>query len=72
MVPVVQLVRASDCGSESRGFEPHRAPNKKEGADYKLRPLFVFVNQAFTANKRHSPVNKEVKINIVRVATSSI
>ena len=29
MVPVVQLVRASDCGSESRGFESHRAPHKK-------------------------------------------
>ena len=27
MVPVVQLVRASDCGSECRGFESHRAPN---------------------------------------------
>ena len=25
MVPVVQLVRASDCGSECRGFESHRA-----------------------------------------------
>ena len=29
MVPVVQLVRASDCGSECRGFESHRAPNRK-------------------------------------------
>ena len=28
MVPVVQLVRASDCGSECRGFESHRAPNQ--------------------------------------------
>ena len=27
MVPVVQLVRASDCGSECRGFESHRAPD---------------------------------------------
>ena len=29
MVPVVQLVRASDCGSECRGFESHRAPTKR-------------------------------------------
>ena len=29
MVPVVQLVRASDCGSECRGFESHRAPNSE-------------------------------------------
>ena len=26
MVPVVQLVRASDCGSECRRFESVRAP----------------------------------------------
>ncbi len=26
MVPIVQLVRASDCGSEGRGFESHWAP----------------------------------------------
>ena len=30
MVAVVQLVRASDCGSECRGFEPHRPPAQKE------------------------------------------
>ena len=29
MVAVVQLVRASDCGSECRGFESHRPPNKE-------------------------------------------
>ena len=28
MVPVVQLVRASDCGSECRRFESVRAPQK--------------------------------------------
>lgn len=27
-VDVAQLVRASDCGSESRGFEPHLPPEK--------------------------------------------
>ena len=37
MVPVVQLVRASDCGSECRGFESHRAPQKKKED---IRPLF--------------------------------
>lgn len=26
MVAVVQLVRTSGCGSEGRGFEPHRSP----------------------------------------------
>ena len=27
-VAVAQLVRASDCGSEGRGFEPHIPPEK--------------------------------------------
>ena len=29
MVPVVQLVRASDCGSECRRFESVRAPKQE-------------------------------------------
>ena len=29
MVAVVQLVRASDCGSECRGFESHLPPNRE-------------------------------------------
>ncbi len=30
MVDVAQQVRASDCGSEGRGFEPHLPPRKKQ------------------------------------------
>ena len=30
MVPVVQLVRASDCGSECRRFESVRAPTQEK------------------------------------------
>ena len=30
MVAVVQLVRASDCGSECRGFESHLPPQQKQ------------------------------------------
>ena len=29
MVSLAQLVRASDCGSEGRGFDPHISPNKE-------------------------------------------
>ena len=29
MVSLAQLVRASDCGSEGRGFEPHTSPQKQ-------------------------------------------
>lgn len=28
MVSVAQLVRASGCGPEGRGFEPHQIPHK--------------------------------------------
>ena len=31
MVPVVQLVRASDCGSECPRFESERAPKRWKG-----------------------------------------
>ena len=42
MVPVVQLVRASDCGSECRGFESHRAPNKETLQHEILQGFFVY------------------------------
>ena len=29
MVAIAQLVRASDCGSEGRGFEPHWLPEAR-------------------------------------------
>jgi hypothetical protein len=29
MVNVAQLVRAADCGSVGRGFEPHLSPNNQ-------------------------------------------
>ena len=32
MVSVAQLVRASDCGSEGRGFESHRSPQDRKKA----------------------------------------
>ena len=31
MVVVAQLVRASDCGSEGRGFESHHPPENLKG-----------------------------------------
>ena len=46
MVPLVQLVRASDCGSECHGFESHRAPQEEVGR----LPLFCygFIRSTFT------------------------
>ena len=41
MVNVAQLVRASDCGSEGRGFEPHLSPKKLQEDFVATRgPLF--------------------------------
>ena len=46
MVPVVQLVRASDCGSECRGFESHRAPSlQKAGISSKSTEFPIFYAQ---------------------------
>ncbi len=39
-VGVVQLVRAPDCGSGGRGFEPHLPP--KEIYKQVERPVFLF------------------------------
>ena len=43
-VDVVQLVRASDCGSECRGFEPHPPPS--EGLAEFLQGLFLIEDNA--------------------------
>ncbi len=52
MVNVAQLVRASDCGSEGRGFEPHLSPETRRHEppffvsgerilNYAAKPLFA-------------------------------
>ncbi len=41
MVNVAQLVRALDCGSKGRGFEPHLSPlQEEEFLKKKEIPLF--------------------------------
>lgn len=39
-VVLAQLVRASDCGSEGRGFEPHIPPKGKNLIKIRLRAYF--------------------------------
>ena len=41
MVTVVQLVRASDCGSECRGFESHQSPSSHPSQLHVVRSCFV-------------------------------
>ena len=40
MVVLAQLVRASDCGSEGRGFEPHIPPKRENLKKIRLRAYF--------------------------------
>ena len=40
MVDVVQLVRASDCGSECRGFESHQSPSSNPSQLQVVRDFF--------------------------------
>ncbi len=40
MEGVAQLVRASVCGTEGRGFEPHHPPQKKRNCRL-IVPLFT-------------------------------
>ena len=57
MVDIAQLVSASDCGSEGRGFESHYPPQKK-----KRHPkgclFFFFVDLGFEPFKCNAPVER--------------
>ena len=54
MVAVVQLVRASDCGSECRGFESHLPPIRSSSSE--LLFLFPPISRAHPAHSRAHPV----------------
>ena len=41
MVDLAQLVRASDCGSEGRGFEPHIPPKEKLNKNRLRECIFI-------------------------------
>ena len=41
MVVVAQLVRASDCGSEGRGFEPPHPPIPRNSSWTKVPAFFI-------------------------------
>ena len=50
MVVVAQLVRASDCDSEGRGFEPHHPPQNAalERCRFFLSALYIILKILFT------------------------
>ena len=65
MVIVAQLVRASDCGSEGRGFETHHSPlNNESLCDIKHR-LFYWVQHRYNICC-YLLVNKEYGLCILK------
>ena len=50
MVVVVQLVRASDCGSECRGFESHQPP--KKAGTMRIVPAILFPLRKLACRQR--------------------
>ena len=55
MVDVVQLVRASDCGSECRGFESHLPPKDKPCKIHFLQGFLLYIRierNSFLSYKR--------------------
>ena len=52
MVVVAQLVRASDCDSEGRGFEPPRLPTKRSS---KKNSFFLPISTSLLLNKQCIP-----------------
>ena len=58
MVDVAQLVRASDCGSEGRRFDPGPPPQKSEEA-VGNNSLFAFFRASAFQLPYHPPPTKE-------------
>ncbi len=56
MVRLAQLVRASDCGSEGRGFDPHTSPQKEiPNFITKFGGSFSFISETYSATIRALP-----------------
>ena len=70
MVDVVQLVRASDCGSECRGFESHLPPRTLKKEESRNAFLFFCVYSRLASKKKtfkHLIYNTLLKVHKVVV-----
>lgn len=78
MAIVAQLVRASDCGSESRGFEPRHSPffSHQNALSRSLKIIFQPLNFPFLPNivrfTMMQPQDVLVKIRFVHGLGNSI
>ena len=61
MVAVVQLVRASDCGSECRGFESHLPPIRSSSSEllFLFPPISQARSRAHPARSRAHPTHSQ-------------
>ena len=61
MVAVVQLVRASDCGSECRGFESHLPPIRSSSSEllFLFPPISQARSQAHPARSQAHPAHSQ-------------
>ena len=59
MVAVVQLVRASDCGSECRGFESHLPPIRSSSSEllFSFPPISQARSQAHPTHSQAHPTH---------------
>ena len=85
MVTVVQLVRASDCGSECRGFESHQSPSSNPSQLHVVRdflfshsppafllsPSFVDSSSAQCASCNEMPVRVAAFVSRPRLFAAS-
>ena len=65
MVKLAQLVRASDCGSEGRGFETHISPFQKKGLQMQSF-LFLAEADAWFGSQISQPTHKYSLFNLLK------
>ena len=71
MVAVVQLVRASDCGSECRGFESLLPPSKKRGNSAMIFLFFIIPSFNFQTTAGHVPAYTAIDMKILWIDLNS-
>ena len=68
MVDVAQLVRASDCGSEGRGFEPHLPPHQQKNLYRNAMQVFSFL----LLNVSYSSLNNALTIGVMSMVAGPV
>ncbi len=59
MVSIAQLVRASDCGSEGRGFDPHCSPSENKGSEFLILYFFGMTGMSYICGENPLTIEDE-------------